>query len=99
MFDAWIAREPTGQYARRACFLYEWLTGNRLGFAGVTSGNYVDAIDHDRYVTAVANWIVSGKLPAAFPALAEPAVAGAAVAAVRNAFAPSVEQRDNDADQ
>lgn len=68
MFDAWIAREPTGQYARRACFLYEWLTGNRLGFAGVTSGNYVDAIDHDRYVTAVASrrnqrWRVNDNLP------------------------------------
>ena len=52
--EAWIAHEPTGQYARRACFLYEWLTGIRIEFAGVTSGNYVDAIDHDRYVTAVA---------------------------------------------
>ncbi|MFM0737905.1 hypothetical protein PQQ51_11740 [Paraburkholderia xenovorans] len=23
--EAWIAREPTGAYARRACFFYEWL--------------------------------------------------------------------------
>lgn len=28
--QAWIAAEPTGQYARRAAFLYEWLTGNTL---------------------------------------------------------------------
>ena len=66
--EAWIAHEPTGQYARRACFLYEWLTGIRIEFAGVTSGNYVDAIDHDRYVSAVAptrnqRWRVNDNLP------------------------------------
>lgn len=57
--------------------------------------------DIDRIIGSVCsnNWIVSGKLAAEFPALAEPAVAGAAVAAVRSAFAPSVEQRTNDADQ
>ncbi len=57
--------------------------------------------DIDRIIRSVCsnNWIVSGKLAAEFPALAEPAVAGAAVAAVRSAFAPSVEQRTNDADQ
>jgi hypothetical protein len=28
--QAWIAAEPTGQYARRAAFLYEWLTSESL---------------------------------------------------------------------
>jgi hypothetical protein len=26
----WINSEPSGQYARKACFLYEWLTGLTL---------------------------------------------------------------------
>ena len=28
--QAWVETEPTGQYARRAAFLYEWLTGDTL---------------------------------------------------------------------
>jgi len=28
--SAWMRAEPTGQYARRAGFLYEWITGRRL---------------------------------------------------------------------
>src|SRR5690606_12966663 len=28
--QAWINTEPTGQYARRTAFLYEWLTGESL---------------------------------------------------------------------
>ena len=35
----WIASEPSGQYARKAGFLYEWLTGDRLNAPNV-SGNY-----------------------------------------------------------
>src|SRR5690554_6766963 len=30
--DEWIVSEPTGQYARRAGFFYEWLTGKQLQF-------------------------------------------------------------------
>ena len=37
---AWVASEPTGQYARRAGFFYEYLTGRRLAFSGVVAGNY-----------------------------------------------------------
>jgi hypothetical protein len=43
----WFRDEPTGQYARRACFLYEWLTGNHLDIEGATQGGYVDAIRQD----------------------------------------------------
>ena len=28
--QAWVEREPTGRYARRAAFLYEWLTAQML---------------------------------------------------------------------
>jgi len=64
----WIAAEPSGQYARRAGFLYEWLTGRQLSFAGVSIGNYVDALDEDLYLTATApgnnpRWRVRDNLP------------------------------------
>jgi hypothetical protein len=66
--EAWIAAEPTGQYARRAGFFYEFLTGNTLDFAGVSAGNYVTALDENRYFTAtksvnVARWRVRDNLP------------------------------------
>lgn len=52
--ESWITDEPTGQYARRACFLFEWLTGARLDVGDVPYGNYVDALDADRVVVANA---------------------------------------------
>ena len=32
--QGWVRREPTGRYARRTGFLYEWLTGKRLDVPG-----------------------------------------------------------------
>ncbi len=66
--EQWIASEPSGQYARRAGFLYEWLTGNTLSFPGVNVGNYVDALDEDLYLTATdpennTRWRVRDNLP------------------------------------
>ena len=48
----WVASEPTGQYARRAGFFYEYLTGRQLAFSGVVAGNYVPALDEGTYLTA-----------------------------------------------
>ncbi len=50
--NAWIRDEPTGQYARRAGFFHERLTGRRLDAPDATRGNYVDAVDPTREVTA-----------------------------------------------
>jgi len=66
--EAWVAAEPTGQYARRAGFFYEYLTGRRLDFPGVAAGNYVAALDNQAYVTSShpANnrrWRVRDNLP------------------------------------
>ncbi len=66
--EAWIAAEPTGQYARRSGFLYEYLTGRQLAFPGVATGNYVTALDEKTYLTAsqpVNNprWRVRDNLP------------------------------------
>ena len=38
--QSWINAEPTGQYARRAAFLYEWLSGDRLSVPERLGGNY-----------------------------------------------------------
>jgi hypothetical protein len=48
----WVRAEPTGAYARRAWFLYEWLTGATLELpdAGVVA--YVDALDAALHITA-----------------------------------------------
>ncbi len=46
---------PTGSYARRIWFLYEWLTGQRLDLAGVGRGSYVPAVDPNQ------QWAVPGE--------------------------------------
>ena len=66
--EDWIAGEATGQYARRAGFFYEYLTGRQLAFPGVVAGNYITALDEDSYLTAsrpVNNprWRVRDNLP------------------------------------
>jgi len=40
-----IKDEPTGSYARRLWFFYEWLTGRMLDIPDAKAGNYVDALD------------------------------------------------------
>ncbi|MCL2646097.1 MAG: hypothetical protein FWD61_03715, partial [Phycisphaerales bacterium] len=48
----YIQATPTGRYSRRIWYLYELLTGHTLPLADVTSGNYVDLLEPDRYYTA-----------------------------------------------
>jgi hypothetical protein len=43
--EAWIRSEPTGQYARRTWFLFEWLTGRRLDLPDAPRAPYVGVID------------------------------------------------------
>lgn len=50
--EAWIRSEPTGQYARRAGFLYEWLTGDTLDVPNTPYGNYVPALDEAKQLGA-----------------------------------------------
>lgn len=64
----WITAEPTSQYARKACFFYEWLTGRSLDHPGLNRGNYVDAINGDQYLTCTqptrnTRWRVLDNLP------------------------------------
>ena len=68
-FARWIASEPTSQYARRAGFLFEWLTGKALDLDGVkVGGNYVDVLDAKDMVVAQAGsangrWRVRDNMP------------------------------------
>ena len=43
--EAIIHATPTGIYARRIWFLYEWLTGRDLDLAALDRGTYVDVVD------------------------------------------------------
>ena len=48
-----VAASPTGAWARRAWFLFEWLTGKRLDRPDASAGNYVNALDPAVYVTSI----------------------------------------------
>lgn len=43
--EEWVRKEPTGQYARRTWFLYEWLLGRRLNLADAGRAPYATVLD------------------------------------------------------
>ena len=55
-FAAYVQSRPTGKYVRRLWFLYEFLTGNRLGLNDLTTkqGNYIDLLPPEEYYTTIA---------------------------------------------
>jgi hypothetical protein len=66
--EAWCRREPFGQYARRAGFLYEWLTGARLDVPDLNNGAYVDLLSREAYLTRTEpqrerRWRINNNLP------------------------------------
>lgn len=51
-----IGQTPTGSYARRIWFLYEWLLGQTLDVPAATAGTYVTAVDPEQqYAVAGEN--------------------------------------------
>lgn len=50
-FLEYVQSKPTGKYARRLWFLYEFLSGKTLPLADVKRGNYIDLLEPDRYYT------------------------------------------------
>lgn len=48
-----VRAAPTGQYARRAWFFYEWLTGTLLDLPDVGAGGYADALNPELQIAAV----------------------------------------------
>lgn len=64
----WCLREPFGRYARRAGFLFEWLTGKRLDVPDLQNGSYVDVLPAGDYLTRTSpvknrRWRVNDNLP------------------------------------
>lgn len=57
IIQEWIDQEPTGQYARRAAFLYEFFTDNQLIAPDNLKGNYVDAVSSQDLLTASPEYI------------------------------------------
>ena len=47
----YVSSRPTGKYARRLWYLYEFLTGKTLPLDDVKRGNYIDLLDPDEYYT------------------------------------------------
>jgi len=43
--EAFVRESPTGSYARRIWFLYEWLTGARLDLPDAGAGRYIPIVD------------------------------------------------------
>jgi len=48
---AYIESSPSGRYTRRVGYLYEFLTGRQLVIATPITGNYVDLLDSEKYIT------------------------------------------------
>ncbi len=48
---AFVRSRPTGKYARRLWFLYEFLTDRTLPLDDLKQGNYVDLLEPDAYYT------------------------------------------------
>ena len=48
---AFLAKSPSGRYTRKIGFLYEWLTGRVLELGFEPSGNYIDLLDVESYIT------------------------------------------------
>ncbi len=47
----YIKSKPTGKYARRIWFFFEFLTGRRLPIDDLSRGNYLEALEPDSYYT------------------------------------------------
>ena len=44
-----IKTRPTGRYTRLTWFYYEWLTGKELPLENLKTGNYISALDPEKY--------------------------------------------------
>lgn len=47
-----LQAKPMGEHIRRACFLWEWLTGRELDVEALSNGGYVDLFPEDAYYTS-----------------------------------------------
>jgi Fic family protein len=63
----YIESAPSGKYARKLGFLYEFLTHKSLTLNTTIKGNYIDLLEQDRYITGTkktnSRWRVNDNLP------------------------------------
>ena len=63
---AFIVSSPSGKYSRKIGFLYEFLTGNSIPLDRPITGNYVDLLEKERYITGTivknAKWKINDNL-------------------------------------
>ena len=63
---ALIDASPSGKYARKIGFLYEFLSGKQLKLKKTITGNYADLLDADKYITGQviknARWRINDNL-------------------------------------
>jgi Fic family protein len=61
-----IKKSPSGKYARKIGFLFEFLTGNQLDLMKQITGNYTDLLDQEKYITGKATkntrWRINNNL-------------------------------------
>lgn len=61
-----ISSSLSGKYKRKTGFLYEWLTAREIKLSGSVSGNYIDLLDENKYVTGQilknAKWRINDNL-------------------------------------
>jgi len=50
-FTAYLSKTPGGKYTRKLGFLYEWLTGKELQIEFEPSGNYINLLEEEKYIT------------------------------------------------
>lgn len=63
---ACVAASPTGKYARKIGFLYEFLTGRQIELPVTVGGNYADLLEEEKYFTGkavkVQKWRINNNL-------------------------------------
>ncbi len=63
---AFIEASPSGKYARKIGFLYEFLTGQELELNKTITGNYADLLEENKYITGNtvknARWRINNNL-------------------------------------
>lgn len=63
---AYVAAAPTGKYARKIGFLYEFLTGRQVRLPVTIGGNYVDLLEEEAYLTGrevkIKKWRINNNL-------------------------------------
>ena len=63
---AFIEASPSGRYTRKIGFLYEFLTGQQLELTKIMTGNYVDLLEEQKYITGHtvknARWRINNNL-------------------------------------